>query len=228
MGNLYERFKQKYVEIHDEENKKVIIIDATVSENHSISAKATNHEIEDGSVISDHIINKGRKLVIEGIKSDDPFTLASIALTTSAGLVSNLFEGLASAAIVGGGAVIAGQLFPGDKPSKTAMDVFDELYEKKHSVQIITGLKQYTNMVLENLTVPRTAQNARSLTFKATFRKIIKARFSETFSIGPENVTFGNAIPITSEGTKPVEEVSQDIDTQGKTLLRSAFDFVTN
>ncbi|MCK5610315.1 hypothetical protein KAR91_51055 [Candidatus Pacearchaeota archaeon] len=231
MGNLYERFKQKYVEIHDEENKKVIIIDATISENHSLSAKATNHEIEDGSNISDHIINKGRKLVIEGIKSDDPFTLASIGLTTSAGLVSNMFEGLRSAAVVGAvgaGFLIADELFPSDKPSKTAMDVFDELYEEKHTIKIITGLKQYTNMVLESLSIPRTAKNSQSLTFKATFRNIILAQFSEPIAIGPEDVLLGNAVPKTSEGTKLAEEVSEDIDTKGKTLLRSAFDFITN
>lgn len=231
MGNLYDKHKQKYVEIYDEENKNVIIIDATVSEEHSLSAKATSYEIEDGSNISDHIINKGRKLVIEGIKSDDPFSLAVVGLTTAAGVVSNVFEGLASAAVVGAvgaGFFLADELFPSDKPSLTAMQVFDELYEKKHTVKIITGLKQYTNMVLESLTIPRTVQNSRSLTFKATFRNIIRAQFSETLAIGPEDTILGNAVPKTNEGTKPVEEVSDKIDEKGKTLLRSAYDYLTN
>ncbi len=228
MGNLFDNLEQKHVEIYDEDNKNVIIIDATLSEEHSLSAKATSHEIEDGSNISDHIIKKGRKLVIEGVKSDDPFTLASIGLTTGAGIVSNVFEGLASAAIIGAGAVLANELFPSDKPSLTAMQIFDELYENKHTVNIITGLKQYTNMVLENLTIPRTAQNSRSLTFKATFRNILLAEFSETQAIGPENVVLGNAVPKTNEGTKPVEEVSDTVDQNNKTLLRSAFDYITN
>jgi hypothetical protein len=231
MGDLFEKFQQKYVEIHDEENKKVIIIDATIRENHVFSSKATNHEIENGSKISDHIINMGKLLTIEGIKSDDPLTLASVGLTTSAGLVSNLFEGLSAAAVSaapGAGLFIANELFPSDKPSKTAMDVFDELYEKKHTVQIITGLKQYTNMVLERLTVPRTSRNSRSLTFTATFREIILSQFTEAISIGPEDTTVGNSVPKRNEGTKITEEVSEDVDARGKTLLRSAFDYLTN
>lgn len=228
MGNFYERHKQKYVEIHDEENKKVIIVDATISEEHSLSSKATSHEVEDGSNISDHIIKKGRKLVIEGIKSDDPFSLSVAGLTTGAGIVSNVFEGLAAAApiaAVGAGFFIADDLFPSDKPSLTAMQVFDELYEKKHTVKIITGLKQYTNMVLESLSIPRTAQNARSLTFKATFRNIILAQFSETVGIGPEDTILGNAVPKTSEGTKPVEEVSPEVEERAKTGAKHIYDF---
>lgn len=231
MGNLFEKYKQKYVEIHDEENKKVIIIDATIRENHSFSSKTTNHEIENGSIISDHIINMGKTLTIEGIKSDDPLTIASVGLTTSAGLVSNLFEGFGAASVTaapGVGLFIADELFPSDKPSKVAMDVFDELYEKKHTVKIITGLKSYTDMVLERLNVPRNSRNSRSLTFTATFRNVILANFSEAISIGPEDVVLGNAVPKKNEGTKLTEEVSEDVDTKGKTLLRRAFDYITN
>lgn len=221
MATLAENHEEPNVALFDQEGNKLLFqIDATVSENHSLSAKTTRHEIEDGSIISDHIINQGRKLTIAGIVSDDPFLLAETGLTSAFGLVSNVFEGLGAAAIIGGGSVIAKAVFSDSEPrSKTVLDIVDELYEKKKAVQIVTGLKSYRNMVLENLNIPRTAQNAKSLTFKATFVNIILAQFSESIAIGPDDTLLGNAVPKTSEGTKPVEEVSEAVNEKGSILF---------
>jgi hypothetical protein len=221
MPTLAESHEEPNVALFDQEGNNLLFqIDATVSENHALSSKATMHEIEDGSVISDHIINKGRKLTLEGIVSDDPFLLAETGLITAFGLVSNVFEGLSGAIVAGGGAAIAGAIFSESKPrSKTALDIFDEIYEKKQTVQIVTGLKSYKNMVLENLSIPRTAQNSKSLTFKATFVNIILAQFSESIAIGPDDTLLGNAVPKTSEGTKPVEEVSEAVNEEVGSVL---------
>jgi hypothetical protein len=221
MANLAEEHDEPNVAIFDQEGNNLLLqIDATVSEQHSLSSKTTKHEVEDGSQISDHIIKQGRKLVIEGIVSDDPFLLAQTGLTSAFGLVSNLFEGLGAAAIVGGGALISNEIFSDSRPrSKTALDIFDEIYEKGRAVQIVTGLKSYKNMVMEPFLVTRTAQTAKSLTFKATFIEIILAQFSESVAIGPGDTLLGNAVPQGKEGTKPVEEVSEAVDEQGSILF---------
>lgn len=231
MASLYDTFGQKYVEIHEEyvingvtNNKFLFLIHATPSEEHSLFAKATSHEVEDGSNLSDHIINKGRKLVIEGIISDDSFSIAETGLTTAAGIVGNLFEGLASAVVVGAGSKLANDLFSGGEQSKNVLGILEYLYEKKGTVQIITGLKSYTHMVMENLVIPRTPQNARSLTFKASFKEIILAQFGELVDIEPSKEA-ENAVAKKSEGTKPAEEVSDKVDEKGKALARSAWDY---
>jgi hypothetical protein len=221
MASLAEEHNEPNVAIFDQEGNNLLLqIDATVSENHSFASKTTQHEVEDGSIISDHIINKGRKLEIQGIISDNPFLLAQTGLTSTFGLVSNLFEGLGAAVAVGAGALIANNVFSDSKPrSKTALDIFDEIYEKKKAVQIVTGLKSYKNMVLEPFNAPRTAQNAKSLTFKAVFVEIRLAQFSESIAIGPDDTILGNAVPVTSEGTKPVESVSDAVETEGSILF---------
>ncbi len=221
MATLSEKHEEPNVALFDQEGNKLLLqIDATVSEQHSFSSKTTRHEVEDGSIISDHIINQPRKLVIEGIISDDPFTLAQTGLTTAFGLVSNIFEGLGAAAVVGARALIANNVFSDSKPrSKTAFDIFDEIYEKKKAIQIVTGLKSYKNMVMEPFIVNRTVQTAKSLSFKATFVNIRLAQFSESVAIGPDDTILGNAVPKRSEGTKPPEEVSEAVNEEGTILF---------
>ena len=232
MASIYDIFGQNHVQIFDEGNGNVIDIDATMEEVHSFSSKATVHEIEDGSDMSDHIINKGRKVVIRGIKSDDPFTLAAIGITTAAGITSNLFSGLSSAlvvgaggALVGAGRVVANKVRNQGLPSQNVYKVFEEIYEKKHTVEIITALKQYNNMVLENLSVPRTVRNSRSLTFNATFKNVNFAQFGKLVDVKPEDTTVENAVEKISEGTKPVEQVSDTLDVKAKSWIISLGEF---
>jgi len=165
MANIFKRFLEanKISLIRDGE-KTIITCDAIISENHQMNAEATQYEIEDGSDISDHIINRGKLLTIEGIVSDDPITILqtgmlsrTIAAITPGVLKSKLSFGLS-----------------GDKgrPSKEAYDHFEEIYDKKIPVTIITGLKKWDNMIMEDISIPRTSKTVRSLNFTATFRQV--------------------------------------------------------
>lgn len=51
-----------------------IYLDATLSEDHQYSSRVTNYPIEDGRIISDHIINEPETLQITGIVSDTPLS----------------------------------------------------------------------------------------------------------------------------------------------------------
>jgi len=165
MANIFETFLEanKISLIRDGE-KTIIACDAIISENHQMNAEATQYEIEDGSDISDHIINRGKLLTIEGIISDDPITILqtgmlsrTVATATPGFLKSKLSFGLS-----------------GDKgkPSKEAFDQLERIYDNKIPVIVITGLKKYDNMILEDLTIPRSSKTVRSLNFTATFRQI--------------------------------------------------------
>ena len=58
------------------------------------------------------------------------------------------------------------------KPSKAALDIFDEIYEKGTLLSIIGGLATYENMVMEKFSAPRNAATGGALVFKASFRQI--------------------------------------------------------
>lgn len=52
-----------------------VVLDATVSEDHSFSSRVTNFPVEGGRIISDHIINDPDRLTITGIVTDTPLSI---------------------------------------------------------------------------------------------------------------------------------------------------------
>jgi len=52
-----------------------IELDVTMRENHNYSSRVTNYPIEDGSTLSDHIINEPTTLNLEGIVTDSPLAI---------------------------------------------------------------------------------------------------------------------------------------------------------
>lgn len=52
-----------------------IELDALISEDHKYSSKVTDYPVEDGTIISDHIVNEPVKLMIQGIVSDTPINI---------------------------------------------------------------------------------------------------------------------------------------------------------
>ncbi len=165
MANIFNTLlKANKISLIKDGEKTIIACDAILSEVHQMTAEATQHEIEDGSDIHDHIINRGRTLTIEGLISDDPITVLqtgiigrTIATATPGFLRTKIGYGISGSK---------------GKPSKAAFDSFNEIYDNKISVTILTGLKQYENMVMEDFNVPRSSKTIRSLEFTATFRQI--------------------------------------------------------
>jgi len=49
-----------------------VVVDAMVTENHSYTAQMTEYPIEDGSEISDHVVQKPDSLTINGVISNSP------------------------------------------------------------------------------------------------------------------------------------------------------------
>lgn len=54
-----------------------VVLDATLSEDHEYNSRVTNYPVEDGRIISDHIINEPETVQITGIVTDSPLTILS-------------------------------------------------------------------------------------------------------------------------------------------------------
>ena len=141
-------------------NSRAIIdtltLDASLSESHKLTAKTTSFPIEDGSLISDHILNDPKTLTIEGFITDTPLTY----LTGLRDALSN---------ISGSGS-----------PSKTAFKTLTDLYEKKSKIEVTTGLQVYKNMVIESLDFPRDAKTGKALRFNIGLKQITLTSFTTT------------------------------------------------
>lgn len=51
-----------------------VVLDAVLTEDHQYNARVTNYPIEDGRIISDHIINEPETVQITGVVSDTPLS----------------------------------------------------------------------------------------------------------------------------------------------------------
>lgn len=196
---------------------ELLKIDATRAEEHSFKAKATQHEVEDGSNISDHVINSGRTITIDGVISDDPITITAAAVGNLAGITGNLVGGLGGAVATGAVAKLGSELISsGTKPSKDAVDIFEGIYVLKLPLMITTSIKTYTNMIMESLSFPRNSRNANSLEFKATFREI-RIIESEVVEIPVSATKNDGVIKETKGGKKPSVEPDAQTAASGST-----------
>jgi hypothetical protein len=66
-------FNRKYAQ----SNVGGIFLDATLTEDHQYNSRVTNYPVEDGRIISDHIINDPETVQITGIVTDTPLAILS-------------------------------------------------------------------------------------------------------------------------------------------------------
>jgi len=160
MSNIFDMLKARKITVITDGEKTIVACDVVTEESHEMVSEVTEFEVEDGSLITDHVIKKGKRLKITGLISDDPITIlqtgllerSSSILPTS--LKSKLGFGI------------------GGKNSKNAFDQFEKIYDEKRPVEVVTGLKKYDNMIMIDLNMPRSSKTVRSLQFTATFKQI--------------------------------------------------------
>lgn len=117
-------------------------IDAFVREEHSKENAVTDHEVERGADITDHVRSKHPTVTLESVVSDTP--LGDLA-NRRAGDVP---------------------------PSQEALARLEAIDEARQPVTVITTLRTYTDMILESLSIPKDAKTGKALRFTARFRRI--------------------------------------------------------
>lgn len=126
-------------------------VDAVIKETHELRATATEHPVESGSTIVDHIHSEPVTLQIEGIISNTPTTFIGITAFKSA---SNYLKEQSN------------------DLSELAFKKLQAIFAARQPITIATSLKDYTDMVLESLSIERTAHTSASLHFRATAKQI--------------------------------------------------------
>jgi hypothetical protein len=184
MTALVDRLQKKFLGIgpkvslsyDDEKGTSILVIECTVRESHSMSARTTEHEIEDGSIITDNIINEPVKLELTGINSNTPATLLqsgkSFVVGTAGGQVGGgALSKIASTFALGSVIELAEDSYRGGTESQRAFKQVQKFFNEKTTCTIITELEVYSKMMLESFVVDRTARTAESLNFVASFKQ---------------------------------------------------------
>lgn len=142
-------------------------LDASISESHQYENEVTQFTVESGATISDHVYLHPEKVDIDGFVTNTPITVVyedvNEILEKKSGVIevkSTSREGVISRVETARDVLlrISGRKVQGENQDPEVID-------------IITGLRVYTNMILTSLTIPRDAGMGQSLHFSASFTK---------------------------------------------------------
>jgi hypothetical protein len=159
----------------------ILQFDACINEQHGRDAQVTTNPVEDGSVVSDHIVVQPVNVMVTGVVSDTPLYDAKRFLTQSIGnAVSSLVPPLGVIA-----AATAYQLtHPQDSafsPSKEAYRALMQLAAGDPTASpptlpapftMLTAYARYPNMVVKSLQMPRDASTSGVCVFTLQLEQI--------------------------------------------------------
>jgi hypothetical protein len=164
-----------------------LALDASLEETHQLDSKVTTYPVENGAVISDHIYNEPIHVIIKGIISSHPLPDSITRQGANAedkNFVAHAWQYLLN------------------------------IRDNRKPVTIVTGLRQYTTMVLTSLHSVNNYKTGGSLDFTAAFIsiRIVNSKTVPVTYLKPIQHTHKKAAPHIDNGkqsTKPVEKSSQ-------------------
>jgi len=126
--------------------EEVIVVEGSVKEMHRATSKVTKNPVEFGPVIGDHRINEPRMFELDATITDYPL----------------------GAPEYDWGADLSGQTY-----SRAAWSKLNDIRENSYPFTLISGLQEYTNLLITDMVTSRTAQTATALKVKIRFEEII-------------------------------------------------------
>lgn len=152
----------------------VLTIDATIRSEHTARATLTRRELEKGAQINDHLVTSPESVVIEGVISETPLDFLSSILSAGVGAAASLASqaGLGAAAATG---LLGGSLMGAVNGSRTvnSFELMTQLQKKRIKFDLVTGLKNYKDMILTSVVANRSASIGKAIQFTATIEQVV-------------------------------------------------------
>lgn len=124
-----------------------LVLDASMRETHSGEVEVPEHPVEEGANIADHARLKAEKVTIDGVVSNTPVLTDQ---RREAGDVAVDQRGRAD----------------------TAYENLRRMKDARQVVKLVTLLREYDNMLLTSLSVPREPKTGEIVQFSATFSQV--------------------------------------------------------
>ena len=174
MGLLGQIFNGKQrVQFIQNSTNTLIQFDASLKENHKRTSTPTKFPIENGSMVSDHVIISPFNLDLTAIISDTPIggvqglvTEAATTLTSALTPPAGLIAGAA-------GYALFKSLSNSESPSVAAYNQILQLQENAQPFDVLTSLYRYPSMWISSLSAPRDAGTGASVVFDITLEQLI-------------------------------------------------------
>lgn len=154
-GSTIAMLDQDEVEIRD------LAFDAVTQESHQIGVQVSEHPLETGASVADHIRRLPDQLQIEGLFSNTPVSLFDASQ----------------------------RLLDGEAHTVRALGFFEELASKKRLCNLSNRFKSYRNMVCTGVSFTRGSGRGDAVGFSASFRQLLFAKTEIVTGVAASNVT---------------------------------------
>lgn len=162
-----------------------VVLDASLSESHAATVDVTEHPVETGAKVVDHLIPAPDDLSIEGVVSNTP-------------------------AIIGA-------------PARADGDRGEQAYQKLLNLKnrgflafISTSLREYEQMAMTSLSIPRDSARGDSVFISLSFRQVLIAISQEVEAPEP---TMERAKPRKPAGRKASKDTSLQVEEKTQSLV---------
>lgn len=193
----------------DAKPSTIVEFNATLSEDHNISAELTDHPVETGSTITDHYRLLPKSITINGIVSNTPLSGLN-PLAIGAGLVAGVVTSVNSRI--------------SKSPANEAYDKIEASMKKGELLTIVTTLKTYNNMLITSFSTRRDSASGNILNATIVLREVRIAKV-ETIST-PEKPANEKDKPFENQGQKekiPATANQSNNAAAGKSSVINAF-----
>lgn len=216
--------------------KVLLVIDAVTNEDPAYTADVTEHPVEAGKEVTDHIQIKNPTLSIKGTISNSPLDLSvtigntlagAVELATSSQFRENLLNtaapqalGIAGGALQGGAAGALGQAKTGSVDA-LSRSLLISAFEQKRRLDVVTRRQRYTSMVIQSLKFPRDASTGFQLMFEIELKKIriVKRSVTTIQNLAESKIT--SAASKTNIGGQSTAAISSKASSQMSSVTDS-------
>jgi len=139
-----------------------VTFDLILSESHSVTSVVSSHPVQDGTVISDHIVNDLRKGSLKGLVSN--FSITRSAFNSEENLEI-------------GGQQVSRNL--SRNAAAQAWDIFKNIWEAKQLVTIVTILEVYEDVAITSVATDRNMDSGEAQVFNIQFQQVKTIKLKE-------------------------------------------------
>src|SRR5579875_2170403 len=202
------------------------VLDVVKEERIDYEADISEHPVEAGMEVTDHVQLKNPMLRLKGTISSTPLDLSiaisniasgALAAITSSQARSNLLNsglsqgvGLVGAALQGKAGNVGASLFAGsvDAISRT---ILLSAYEAKTPFSVVTKRATYSNLVIQRLSFPRTEDTGYALDFEMDLKQLRIVAPLQTLQNQLDESVISSASSMLSIGGQSTQAVSPNI-----------------
>lgn len=187
-----------------------VFIDCTESEVIEYAQTITDHPVESGESITDHIYSNPVRVKVQGSMVDTPLDVVGVAqkvagIFTGGNILSNIKE-----TFIGKG-----------RKQTTAYEALKDLAASNATITLVNYLDTFENMVIESIIFPRDVNTGARLKFEAILKQITLANV-ELVNINTATKDIVNKkVKLGSQASKPVtsEPLKKNISILYKKLF---------